>query len=211
MENIHALRELLRRSVLTLGAVPDSDLRHRLGPRTAWPEFVRHARDAYGSAPPRFKTFHPSRQDLSVYLEVLSWLAWYRRTYGEETVRVFVSWAFGAAIWQLQERVSTNRRRPASPRTVYNRMDAMLLAIAVEFPIETRFCVDNHSELQKFAAAHMEDEKFASDVRQLPQPPKHWRSTAPVSLSQAEQAAAHAKLEKRLRRNGSRALKRAGK
>jgi hypothetical protein len=212
MENIPALRELLRRAVLTLAAVPDSDLRYRLGPRTAWPEFVRHARDAYGSAPPRFRTFHPTRQDLSNYLEALSWLAWYRRTYGQETVRVFVAWCFGAAMWQLQERVSTNRRRPASPRTVHNRMDAMILAVAVQFPDGTRKCIDNHLEVQKFAGAHSEGAGLSSDVRELPKPPKTWRSPGgDHPLPASEQAAAHVALEKTLRRNGSRALKRAAK
>ena len=208
--DLAALRELLRRSVLTLAAVPDSDLRYRGGPNTAWPEFMRHARDAYGAAPPRFRTFEPTRQDLTVYLEALSWLAWYGRTFGEETVRLFIAWTFGAAIWQLQERTSTNRRRPCSPQTVYNRMNAMLLAIAVEFPAATRKCVDNLTEVEKFAATQIEDAELSSDLRNLPKPPKNWRS-APVPLSHAEQASAHVALEKRLRRNGSRALKRAGK
>jgi hypothetical protein len=211
MENIPALRELLRRSVRTLREVPDPDRHFRTGPKTAWPAFVRHIRDAYGSAPPRFRTFHPTPSDLSNYLEVLSWLAWYERTYGEETVNIFAAWSFGAAIWQLQERVSTNRRRPASPRTVYNRMDAMILAVAVQFPDGTRKCIDNHLEVQKFAGAHSEGEGLSSDVRELPKPPKTWRSPVAVSLTATEQASAHDALGKQLRRNGSRALKRAGK
>ena len=182
MVDIQTLRELLRRSVLTLAAVPDSDLRFRLGPRTAWPEFVRHARDAYGSAPPRVRIFQPTRQDLTIYLEALSWLAWYRRTHGEETIRVFIAWCFGAAIWQLQERVSTNRRRPCSPTTVHNRIFTMILAIAVQFPEGTRKCVDNVGGLTNFAAARSEDEKLSSDLRNLPKSPKSWRSTAPVPL-----------------------------
>lgn len=205
-----ALRELLRRSVLTMAAVPDSDLHYRIGPRTAWPEFVRHARDAYGAAPPRFRNFHPTRPDLTVYLQALSWLDWYRRQYGQETVRVFVAWCAGAAMWQLQERVSTNRRRPCAPRTVYNRMDAMVLAIAVQYPDATRNCVDNHPELQNLASTQIEDAELSSDLRFLPKPAKTWRA-APVSVSLSEQASAHAALEKRLRRNGSRALKRAAK
>jgi hypothetical protein len=210
MTDTAALRELLRRSVLTLAAVPDSDLRYRIGPRTAWPEFVRHARDAYGSAPPRFRSFHPNRADLTVYLEVLSWLDWYRRDYGAETVRVFCAWCMGAAMWQLQERVSTNRRRPAAPRTVYNRMDAMVLAIASEYPEATRKCVDNHPEVQILIVARIEGDGMSSDARDLPQSPQTWRSALPP-MPPKEQASAHVALEKRLRRNGSRALKRAGK
>ena len=211
MGDIQSLRELLRRSVLTLAAVPDSDLRYRLGPRTAWPEFVRHARDAYGSAPPRFRTFHPTRQDLSNYLEALSWLAWYQRTHGPQTVRIFTAWCFGAAIWELQERVSTNRRRPCSPTTVRNRMQAMILAVAVQFPETTRKCVDNLPAVANFAGASSEGAGLSSDVRDLPQPPKSWRTGALDPLPLADQASAHAELEKRLRRNGSRAWKRAGK
>ena len=209
--DLPALRELLRRSVLTLAAVPDSDLRYRLGPRTAWPEFVRHARDAYGSAPPRFRTFHPTRQDLSNYLEALSWLAWYQRTHGPQTVRIFTAWCFGAAIWELQERVSTNRRRPCSPTTVRNRMQAMIQAVAAQYPDATRKCVDNLPRVANFAGASSEGAGLSSDVRELPKPPKTWRSSAPVALSVAQQASAHVVLEKQLRRNGSRALKRSAK
>ena len=212
MTDLPALRELLRRSVRTLAAIPDSNLRDRYGPRTAWPEFVRFTRDAYGAAPPRFKTFVPTSQDLSVYLDALSWISWYQRSQaGAETVRVFNAWCFGAAMWQLQERVSTNRRRPASPRTVYYRMDTMVLAIACKFPEATRKCVDNHPELQTFAHAGIESDALSSDARNLPRSPKMWRHGAPVPLSMAEQAAAHGALEKRLRRNGSKALRRAGK
>jgi hypothetical protein len=211
MENIHALRELLWRAVRTLQVVPDSDLKFRLGERTAWPAFVRHARDAYGSAPPRFRTFQPTRADLTVYLEVLSWLDWYQRTYGDETVRLFRAWCHGAAMWELQERTSTNRRRPCSPQTVKNRRNAMILAIAAQYPDATRTCVDNHPEVAKFAAASIEDADLSSDLRDLPKPPKTWRPASPVTLSPAEQAAAHAALEKQLRRNGSRAAKRASK
>ena len=210
MTDTAALRELLRRSVLTLASVPDTDLRYRIGPRTAWPEFVRHARDAYGYAAPRFRSFEPTRSDLTVYLEALSWLDWYRRTYGAETVRVFVAWCFGAAMWELQERTSTNRRRPCSPRTVHDRRDAMLLAIADQFPDATTKCVGDFAELQYLAGAQLEDAELSSDLRELPKPPKNWRS-APDPLPPADQASAHMALEKRLRRNGSRALKRAGK
>ena len=210
MVDIQRLRELLRRSVLTLAAVPDSDLRYRLGPRTAWPEFVRHARDAYGSAPPRFRTFHPTRQDLSIYLEALSWLAWYRRNYGEETVRVFIGWCFGAAMWQLQERVSTNRRRPASPRTVHNRMDAMVLAVAVQFP-EAQGHVLTITWNCRSLPVH------TSRVQDYPRMCVTSLSLPRVGFRRAcfvvpDGAGVRSRaLEKQLRRNGSRALKRASK
>jgi hypothetical protein len=209
--DIPALRELLRRSVLTMFAVPDPDRHFRSGLRTAWPEFVRQTRDAYGSAPPRVKLFQPTRYDLTVYLEALSWLACYQRTYGRQTVDLFIWWCRGAAMWDLQERVSTNRRRPCSPTTVRNRMNAMILAVAVQFPESTRKCVDNLAEVAKFPGAHSEGAGLSSDVRNLPQSPKSWTSGAPVPLSLTEQAAAHVALEKQLRRNGSRALKRAAK
>lgn len=210
MTDTAALRELLQRAVLTMFVVPDPDSRFRSELRTAWPEFVRHQRDAYGSAPPRVKMFQPTRRDLSVYLDVLSWLAWYQRTYGEETVNVFIWWCRGAAMWSLQERVSTNRRRPCSPQTVRDRMRGMFRAIDDQFHDAVKKIIDGSTELGKFAATQIEDAELSSDLRNLPKPPKTWRS-APVPVSLSEQASAHAALEKRLRRNGSRALKRAGK
>lgn len=208
--SLPALREVLRRSVLTLGVVPDTDLRFRLGPATAWPEFVRHTRDAYGSAPPRFRIFQPTRADLSVYLVALSWVAWYRRENGPETPRIFAAWCLGAAMWQLQERVSTNRRRPASPRTVYNRIDAMLEAIAVKFREEVRNCVDVCGGLQNVAGANVEGEGIASDVRDLPKSPRLWVAAGrPEKLDARAKAQAHAELERVLQRNGSRSRRRA--
>jgi hypothetical protein len=213
LTDIAPLRELLRRAVLTMFVVPDSDAHYRRGLKTAWPEFVRHQRDAYGWASPAVKMFEPTRHDLTVYLEAWSWLDWYQRAHpvhGEETAKNFIRWCRGASNWQLQERTTTNRRRPCSAQTVKDRRDAMILAIASHFPDATRKCVDNYGELEKFAGTQLEDAELSSDLRDLPKPPKNWRS-APVPLSHSEQASAHVALEKRLRKNGSRALKRAGK
>jgi hypothetical protein len=210
MTDTAVLRELLRRAVLTMFVVPDGDRRYRSGLRTAWPKFVQHQRDAYGSAPPRVKMFEPTRRDLTVYLEVLSWLAWYQRAYGEETVNVFIWWCRGAAMWSLQERVSTNRRRPCSPQTVRDHMRGMFRAIDDQFHDAVEKIIDESGKLGKFAAAQLEDAELSSDLRTLPQTPKTWRA-APDPLPPADQASAHMALEKRLRRNGSRALKRAGK
>ena len=86
----------------------------------------------------------------------------------------------------------------------------MILAIAGQFPEATRKCVGDFAEVQYLAGAQLEDAELSSDLRELPKPPKNWRS-APDPLPPADQASAHMALEKRLRRNGSRALKRAGK
>jgi hypothetical protein len=89
-------------------------------------------------------------------------------------------------------------------------MNDMFRAINGQFHDAVRKIIDESGELGKFAAAQLEDAELSSDLRELPKPPKNWRS-APDPLPPADQASAHMALEKRLRRNGSRALKRAGK
>ena len=89
MTDLPALRELLRRSVLTLAAVPDSDLRYRLGPRPhgrnscamhGTHTAARHHASARSTQPARISRFTSRRCP--------GWPGT-ERTYGEETVRVF--------------------------------------------------------------------------------------------------------------------------
>lgn len=202
------VKELLRRAVLTLAAVPDPDLRYRLGAKNGWPAYIRETRDAYGSAPPRYRAFHPTSRDLTMFLDMLGMLGWYEREWGSETVRLFRAWVFGASLWQLQERCSTNRRVPASPNTVHRRIDGMVRAIMEEFA-ETLFlyALDELHEMDDIHAGNRDDGKVASDVRDLPKSSKNW-TAPPQVISAAEKIAARKALDKHLRKNKSRALDR---
>lgn len=211
--NVPQLKDLIRRSILTLASVPDPDLRYRLGPKTAWPEFVRYSRDAYGSAPPRVRSFTPSRYDLTICLEVLGWVSWYGRTRSQNTVKLFQAWTFGAPMWQLQERCETNRRTPASKSTVENRLNNMVRVIAETFFEDVlRVSLDAPRETVEKEHRAAEEPSLlppsrVSDVAHLPKSVASWR--APAEEPSASSADAQAELERRLERNRSRAAKRA--
>lgn len=209
--SVPALREVLRRAVLTLASVPDSDLRFRFGHKSSWPEFVRHARDAYGAAPPKVRIFHPTRNDLTIYLDALGWLSWYGRQHrSEATVRLFIAWSFGAAMWQLQERVARNSRRlMVSPSTVHNRMNGMVLRIGERFCHEiVKYDLDELRELAQKGVANRYGAEECTDARSLPKSPKNWADPRPFPLTNVEKVKAHARLEKTLQRNRSRASRR---
>lgn len=171
-------RDLIARAILTLAAIPDPDLRFRVGPRSAWPDYVREARDAYASAPPRIRAFAPSPNDLGVFLDVLDMLNAYRRagSTAAENVRLFTARVFGAPIWMLQQRCTTNRRQPASKQTVYDRLDAVVSAVMRahrEKLMELRF--DKLDELDQFGPYRpYGGDSAESDLADLPNSPKAW-------------------------------------
>jgi hypothetical protein len=213
---IARVRELLRRAILTLAVVPDPDLRYRLGPRGNWPSIVRDARDAYGYAPPKMRAYHPTPEDQSRYLDVLAWLRWYEAEYpiaGPETVRIFIAWTFGAAMWQLQVRCSTNRRMPATPVTVRRRIDGMARTIAGRFSEALQFDgIDECRECMHLSPNPEYGENSAeTDLRHLPTSPKACISATSEPMtakekgeSVARQVARERALAKRLRRMAAR-------
>lgn len=178
--SLAVVRELLRRAILTLGAIPDPDLRFRTGPRTAWPGYIQETRDAYASAPPKVHTFTPTERDLTVFLDVLGWLAWYRQKSERqaETARLFTAWMLGAPMWMLQQRCTTNRRHPASKTEIHRRFDRLVSAIVEHFPVGIQsVAVDKGGEGDTLStldphAPHLAD----SDLRDLPTSPKFVRA-----------------------------------
>ncbi len=97
--------ELLRRSVLTLAALPDRDRRHLDAAwRSSLPEPVREA-SAYGYEAARAARFKPSPKDISRFLEVLAWLTWLEGQHdGRRDVKIIVARAFGCPWWKLAQR-----------------------------------------------------------------------------------------------------------
>lgn len=210
MTDIGTVRELLRRAILTLAALPDPDIRFRLGPRCAWPSIVQAARDAYGAAPPKLRTFQPTPTDQSRCLDVLAWLRWYELACGPETVRLFTAWAFGRPMWFLQERCTTNRRQPATPQTVRARLDGLVRTIANRLQEDAlRQAIDEFTELELISPNPDQGSDCAeSDLRTLPTSPKACISAVSEPPSAKDEARAHADLTKRFERNRLAAMRR---
>ena len=206
------VRELLRRAILTLASLADPDLRYRLGPRTAWPPYVQHARDAYASAPPNIRVFHPTSRDIEVVTDVLRHLAKYGREQNTQDLKLFHAWVFGASTWMLQMRVTTNRRQPASPSTVRNRLNRLVknLAAIPAVVALARGSVDILRTLPQSAPlSGYGADSAQTDLRDLPTSPKAWSEPGekPVQSSR-EKRAARSLLTRRLKRNKSRSLRR---
>jgi hypothetical protein len=58
---------------------------------------------------------------------VAGWLAWLRRTEGEQALRRLIAWTLGVQTWRI------GRREGCSEQTVRNRMDRSVAAIIRQF------------------------------------------------------------------------------
>lgn len=120
------VRELLRRAILTLAAVPacrgPRDPQNPLANR-----MVHDAIEAYGYQPPAVRMFTPTPRDVTLYLDVLNLLSWFQREYGPKKVQVFVSWAFDVPFHLIAYRIKR------SEDTVGRWRDAVALTIAEQF------------------------------------------------------------------------------
>jgi len=67
------LEEAISRAIRTLQVLPDPERRFRCV-AGAWPPYVRDFMDAYGSCESGEPVFRPTPRDVSIYLDVLSWL-----------------------------------------------------------------------------------------------------------------------------------------
>jgi hypothetical protein len=99
-----ACSELLRRSILTLAALPDREKAWLSSPRSSMPDYVQEA-SAYASEAPRVRRFQPSPEDIGRYLDVLAWLSWLgRQNDGARDVKIITARTFGTPMWKLAER-----------------------------------------------------------------------------------------------------------
>jgi len=101
---------LLRRSVLTLRAVPDAERRYLASPRCSLPPSAPTYDPTYDAEALRSVTpppkFNPSRADLGRYMEVLDWLAWLKRQgeFGERGAKIIAQRALGNSFWRIAKR-----------------------------------------------------------------------------------------------------------
>src|SRR5688572_24768301 len=123
---LELLREVARRAVQTMAAAFDPDSRW-LRPRSGWRfAAVNDASEAYGYDEIR-AAWRPSPRDVSAADVVAEWLAWLRREEGDAALRRLWRWAMGTPVRRLAE------REKCSERTIRNRIDRSLAAIAHQF------------------------------------------------------------------------------
>jgi hypothetical protein len=205
------VRELLRRAILTLAALPDPDLRFRLGPRCAWPPIVQAVHDAYAAAPPTVRIFQPTAADISRWDTVFDWLRWYAREHDPQNVRLFKARIFGKSIMELQQLCMTERGQPAKSRTtIYAKLDHVVNTIAIKFKEEILlYRIDGLNELNDFDRSRWHlGECVESDLNDLPTSPKACISAISEPLSPKDEARAHKLLTKRMQRTRLAAMQR---
>lgn len=127
---------LLRRSILTVTAIPDPDRRYQSGPKSSIPQPAPDPNVAYGSEAAQAEIakaarFRPTRKDLGRYMEVLGWLSWLKRQgeQGDQGVRLIVYRAHGSSWWRVAQRLKLGK----SDDTARRWHDAAVIAIAYAF------------------------------------------------------------------------------
>lgn len=125
-ELLAAVREILRRAVMTLAALRDPDRRF-LGLQQMPQHVVHDVKEAYGYSSASVRDFQPSAYEIEQADVVLPWLAWLRRQHGDVECRRFIGWAMGAAIWRLA------KREGCSDRTIHNRIDRSVSLMIAQF------------------------------------------------------------------------------
>jgi hypothetical protein len=124
-ELLAAMREIIKRAVITLNAVPDIDARFR-GWAKSPARIVRDQQEAYGWALVSVK-HQPSPQEIKQADLVHPWLAWIRRVEGQRDLDRITAWSLGVPAWKLGD------LERCSDRTVINRIDRSVAAVIKQF------------------------------------------------------------------------------
>lgn len=156
-----AVKEIVRRAILTLAAIQDPDERFRRGHQSSWTLPVVHeAHTAYGYGAPSVARFVPSPQDISQMETVAVWLAWLRREEGDYALKRIIGWAKGVPGWQL------GMREKCSERTIKNRIDRCISLI-----------------IEKFSGAHLVVEIVHEEMTPIEAlSPRQGRAVGPFAL-----------------------------
>ena len=107
LTTIAACATLIRRSILTLAALPDRErkwLHH--ADASKMPEVVRDFFDAYSpDASPRVRRFHPTARDIDRMDDGLAMVCWLgQQPNGSRDVKLVWARAFDAPWWKLAQR-----------------------------------------------------------------------------------------------------------
>jgi hypothetical protein len=174
-------RELMRRAILTLRAIPADQ-----GPKEFGNPFaniiVREVEESYGWSGARVAEFQPEPRDVSVYLTVLGWLSWYQREIGYRDVKMFFAWAYGVPMWRIAKQ--SNR----SEKTIARRRDDLSETIAKRFAgeIEKMSLDDVRNVGQKGQITDKVGDLPPASATDLPVTPKFVRLTDAVPSHQPE-------------------------
>ena len=123
---VTAMREIIRRAVITLAVLRDPDKRF-LGLSQLPQHVVHDVKEAYGYSSVSVREFQPTALEISQKEVVLPWLVWLRRDHGDIEARRFIGWAMGVPTWRLA------KRENCSDRTIMNRIDRSVSLMIEQF------------------------------------------------------------------------------
>ena len=123
---LSAMREIVRRAILTLAAVKDPDKRF-MGFSSLPQHVVQDVKEAYGYSSASVRSFAPTAYEIDQMEVVLPWLAWLRREEGETAMRRIIGWTMDVPMWRLAH------REDCSERTITNRIDRSMSKMIGQF------------------------------------------------------------------------------
>jgi hypothetical protein len=124
-EALAVLKEIVRRAIMTLWTLKDPDRKYQRPVSAGWLlSVVRDRQESYGWAN---YGFEPTPHDISQMEIVAGWLAWLRRTEGEQALRRIIAWTLGVQTWKI------GMRERCSEQTIRNRIDRSIVAIMRQF------------------------------------------------------------------------------
>src|SRR3990167_11151588 len=100
------IRDLLKRALLTQGVIPVPRGPKEYGNPLA-SRLVHAFEDSYGALPAAVRDFNPTPWDVSNYLEILAWLAWFKRSgiyNADKKLEAFMAWAADYPTWKILQR-----------------------------------------------------------------------------------------------------------
>jgi hypothetical protein len=118
---IRAIREIIRRAILTFKAEPDRDASF-LRQGNTW-HVVHSVNEAYGYSPAAIRDFTPTRHELDQAEIVETWLTWLYRVEGKASRDRIIAWALGTSLWLLAQ------DEKVSERTIVRRIDRSIVKI----------------------------------------------------------------------------------
>lgn len=122
---LSVMKAIVRRAIMTLWTLKDPDRRYLTPRSSSWLlSIVRERSESYGWAN---YGFEPTAHDISQMEIVAGWLAWLRRTDGEQALRRLIAWTLGVQTWKI------GQRERCSERTIRNRIDRSITAIVQKF------------------------------------------------------------------------------
>jgi len=196
------VRELLRIAVLTQAVV-----RVQPGPREYGnplaDRLVHAAHEAYGYSSTDFMKFQASPKDVSIYLDVLAWLAWFNRNVDRRKASVFIGWALDKPMYAMCA------RHKRGEETIRNWRDDVVRGVIKKFKGDCeKIALDYFSQ-------ETADERQSADIAAVLKPSPRFirsRDAKPIRgaalIGGSSAAIDREKTVKRLERNARKSARR---